>query len=969
MPAIRVVATALGSSASRLAASARAVRALRVAAAVICVAAAAIASAHPARSSPSVRAGPRLLAAAPAPGAAGPATVPAPALGAAGPVLAMAGAAADVRTHRPARRAAAPATTASLRVRGLPVRTVLQRLARLYGVAIAVAPDVRGTVSIAFERLTLDEALGAVLAPLGASWTRSHRVVVVTTRAGFAPSPTPSPYPPAVLPLQLIRAARAAAVLRGLYPRARVAIDAAANALIVVAPPDDVTAMRAIVQGIDVRDPMRATLEAVQLHNAEPRAVADRIRALYGNARVALGPNRTLLIDAAPADLAQIKTLLATIDTPPVSPTPSAAPVEAVRVTKASPRDVARAIAGEFRDVRASVAGTSVLLAGPTDDVAKAKALAALVDQPQAGVRFTEVYRVRYVEAKSIGDLLARSFRDVRVDVDADLNALSVFATAAEQQRIADAIAQLDAGAPGSGPPVQQPGTSASAGEGAGSVEVVALKAAAPGLNGAPSSSATDIATTVTQALQSQAPDLHITVPPNGTQLVLTGSPYAIRLAKGLIDQLDVEQKLVVLDTEILEIDENMAKNLGLSMTSPVISSTFTENTPYAANGGTPPPFLGLQTFGRTPLSLGLNLNLLIQSGKGRVLADPRITTISGRTATIRAGDNIAILTTTGGGTGTVATTQLQTFQTGVTLDITPVVNAGNFITVSLHPTVNSLSGISNGIPQISTRDTQTTVAMREDETLVIGGLIQDTATSTNAKIPLLGDLPLIGKIFRNDQISRERNELVITVTPHIVTPGAPGMTAAPPLPAAPTAAPLPTLPPNTALPPPRRLAPAPSAANGAARPRADATPPGTAPGSLAAASSGGASGTPPANALASPSPSANAFTYGHAPASTLAGPNDPVQIFAATFAPTTLRNGTPVHFTAITTTNVARLTVASPGFETQIAQTAPGQWTSSYNFTAAGLGPGSGPAQLTVTASRLNGVAATLKIPIVVVP
>ena len=100
------------------------------------------------------------------------------------------------------------------------------------------------------------------------------------------------------------------------------------------------------------------------------------------------------------------------------------------------------------------------------------------------------------------------------------------------------------------------------------------------------------------------------------------------------------------------------------------------------------------------------------------MLADPRITTISGRTATIRAGDNIAILTTTGGGTGTVATTQLQTFQTGVTLDITPVVNAGNFITVALHPTVNSLAGISNGIPQIATRDTQTTVAMREDETL-----------------------------------------------------------------------------------------------------------------------------------------------------------------------------------------------------------------------------------------------------------
>ncbi len=850
---------------------------------------------------------------------------------------------------------------ASLHVRGAPVGEVLARLAKVYGVAIAVSPDVRGRVSVAFAGLTLDEALGAVLGPLGAVWTRSHRVVVVMPAgARPRPSPTPSPFPPAVLSLQVVRAARAAAVLRGLYPHARIAVDGAANALVVMAAPDDVAGMRAVVQGIDVRDPTRPMPEAVQLRNADPRTVADRIRALYRDARVTLAPNRTLLIDAAPADLAQIKTLLATIDTPPVSPSPSAAPVEAVRVTKASPRDVARAVANQFRDVRASVAGGSVLLGGPPDDVAKAKALIALVDQPQAGVRYTQVYRMRYVDARSVGALLARSFRDVQLETDADLNALSVFATAAEHQRIADAIAQLDVtAAGGGGPPVQQPGSSAGGG---GPIEVVSLKAASPGLNGAPSSSATDIATTVTQALQSEAPDLHITVPPNGTQLVLSGSPYAIRLAKGLIDQLDVEQKLVVLDTEILEIDETVAKNLGLSLTSPVVSSTFSETTPYAANGGTPPPFLSFQAVGRTPLSLGLNLNLLIQTGKGRVLADPRITTISGRTATIRAGDNIAILTTTGGGTGTVATTQLQTFQTGVTLDITPVVNAGNFITVALHPTVNSLSGISNGIPQISTRDTQTTVAMREDETLVIGGLIQDTATSTTQKIPLLGDLPLIGKAFRNENVNRERNELIITVTPHIVTPGSAGTSPGPPLPAMPTPEPLPTLPPNAALPPERHRS---------AQPRT--TP---VPGAPTAAGASGGSSLPslPPDAgspvpSASPAATANVFTYGHAPPSTFAGATDPAQIFAATFAPTTLRNGTPVHFTAVTTTNVVRVSVAYPGFETQIAQTAPGQWSSSYNFTASGLGPGGGPAQLTVTASRLDGASATLKIPIVVVP
>src|SRR6202011_1370534 len=106
-----------------------------------------------------------------------------------------------------------------------------------------------------------------------------------------------------------------------------------------------------------------------------------------------------------------------------------------------------------------------------------------------------------------------------------------------------------------------------------------------------------------------------------------------------------------------------------------------------------------------TALSVTAELHFLVQRGSARVLADPRVTTLSGRTASIRAGDTISILTTTGGGAGTVPTTQLQQFQTGVTLDITPVVNVGNFVTVTVHPTVNSLTGFTNNVPQISTRD------------------------------------------------------------------------------------------------------------------------------------------------------------------------------------------------------------------------------------------------------------------------
>jgi hypothetical protein len=223
-------------------------------------------------------------------------------------------------------------------------------------------------------------------------------------------------------------------------------------------------------------------------------------------------------------------------------------------------------------------------------------------------------------------------------------------------------------------------------------------------------------------AVSGPTADLHVVVP-NGMQaIILTCSPQAVRDAKDLIVQLDVVPQSVVLDTEILELDENTSRNLGLELGTTSIGTTFTEVVPPTQANGQPGYLGAFQPLARTPISFQAQINLLLQNGSARVLADPRITTLSGHTATIRAGDTISILTTVGGGTGTVATTQLESFQTGVTLDITPIITDAGELSVALHPVVNSLTGYLNGVPQISTRDTQTTVHLRDNQTLVIGG-------------------------------------------------------------------------------------------------------------------------------------------------------------------------------------------------------------------------------------------------------
>jgi len=609
------------------------------------------------------------------------------------------------------------------------------------------------------------------------------------------------------------------------------------------------------------------------------------------------------------------------------------------------------------------------VLSGPSDAVQRAKALVAQVDLPSFGERYTQVYRIRTLDASSVADLLSRSFRDLDITVDASLNAIAVTASAAQQQRIADAVAQLDA-------PAAAQGSGAVATQGAGgsgSTDVITLKSYIPGQaqNGG-----VDAVTSFTQALQVVAPDVRVVQLPTPGQVALVGPPSSVRTARQFIDKVDVVAPLVVLDTEVLEVDETVAKNLGLQLGTALISSTFTEVQPTPNPDGSPPRLGRFGALTRTPISFTAQLNLLVQNGKGRVLADPRITTLSGRTATIRAGDTISILTTTAGNAGTIATTQVQSFQTGVTLDITPSVTPDGGVTVVLHPVVNSLIGTNAGVPEISTRDTQTTVHLQDDETLVIGGLIQESDTRTTTKVPLLGDLPLVGRIFRNENVQGQRNELIIVVTPHVLKPGKAPLPG-PALRAIPTPAPLPTLPPNAHLPPPSGqivAAPPSPGRRGGRVPAGTVVMPPAGPGTpspLTSPSAAPAPGALPLRPEATPSPvpsafaQTNVFTFGSPPQSNFAKATDPVQIFFATLSPTVVANGTSVRAAAVTTTNATALKLQIGTQTIGFSQTGLGQWQAAFPFPLAAVPVGQTTVSALLVATRSDGSSASVPVPL----
>ena len=829
----------------------------------------------------------------------------------------------------------------SLHAHNEPVRVVLMRVARESGANISIGEGVTGNVTAELRDVTLPQLLHAVLDPLGATFRLQQGVYDVEpgTQVNRAPD-----IAPIVLSLAVIPAKRAAATLRPLFPLASVRPDERANALVVSAPPADVQGMRAVLQGLDVRSPGQASTEAVTLRNAHAAPLAQHLHAAFPAAKFSVAADKQLLVSALPAELVLIKTAVNALDAPTVTPPPAVGSSDAVRVVQRSPRELARAIVAQVPGVRASVSGSSVVLSGPPEGVARAKALVAQLDLPGFGDKLTQVYRIRSLDAASVADLLRRSFRDLDVTVDPGLNALAVTGTAAQQQRIADAIAQLD-------PPPGAAGTATSAGaSGNGSTEVVTLKSYIPGT----AQGGIDAVSSFTQALQVITPDVRVIQLPTPGQIALVGPPSSVRSAREFIDKVDIVPPLVVLDTEVLELDESVAKNLGLQLGTAAVSTTFTEMAPQLNADGSPPRLGRFQAFSRSPVSFTAQLNLLVQNGKGRVLADPRITVLSGRTASIRAGDTISILTTTAGNAGTIATTQVQSFQTGVTLDITPSVTPDGGVNVALHPVVNSLIGTNAGVPEISTRDTQTTVHLQDDETLVIGGLIQENETRTTTKLPILGDIPLVGRVFRNDNVQGQRNELIIVVTPHIVKPGSSALPG-PALKGLPTPASLPTLPPNAHLPAPSGQLPSRRAPQTA--PIAATTP----------------SPMPVVAATAAPSPApaltafaqTNVFTFGSAPQSNFAKATDPVQIFYATLSPTVLSNGASVHVAAVTTTNTTTVKLQVGTQTIGLGQTGAGKWQATFPFPLGAVPVGQTSISMSLVASRSDGTSATVPVPV----
>ncbi|MGK7906024.1 MAG: AMIN domain-containing protein [Synechococcus sp.] len=246
------------------------------------------------------------------------------------------------------------------------------------------------------------------------------------------------------------------------------------------------------------------------------------------------------------------------------------------------------------------------------------------------------------------------------------------------------------------------------------------------------------------------------------------GTPNQLDLVGAKIAQLDIRKRQAIIDFKL--IDFNLGSDFDLDVNSFFNAGNFLGTI---GPGGL---FLDYDSRRVEPLEGGININLLIEDNRSKVLADPKVLVSDGGFTTIAIGDEVITNVEITTDPATLLTTETAVIgNAGVSLSVRNVrIDDNGFVSLDLSPQVSSPASQEQlGLTTITllsqrTLNTQQ-IRLRDGQTFVLSGLIQDTDLVTVEKVPILGDIPLLGALFRNESTESDRREVVLLMTPHIV--------------------------------------------------------------------------------------------------------------------------------------------------------------------------------------------------------
>lgn len=243
-----------------------------------------------------------------------------------------------------------------------------------------------------------------------------------------------------------------------------------------------------------------------------------------------------------------------------------------------------------------------------------------------------------------------------------------------------------------------------------------------------------------------------------------------IRAIEKLVPLLDVPDPEVMLELEVMEIQSSKVQDLGIKYPEQVNLSLLSEG------GGslTLDNLNNIRSGDIAISSLSASINLRRELSKGNILANPRIRVRNREKAKIKIGDRVPVISTTQNTVSNTSSDSVQYLDVGLSVDVEPDIRINGEINIKVGLEVSNVvreirGGFGSIAYQIGTRNVDTILRLNNNETQVLGGLIRDDERKVSSRLPGLGDLPLLGRIFSNNRNEKLKTEIVLAITPHII--------------------------------------------------------------------------------------------------------------------------------------------------------------------------------------------------------
>jgi general secretion pathway protein D len=532
-------------------------------------------------------------------------------------------------------------------------------------------------------------------------------------------------------------------------------------------------AWRIVPQGNAVRDggvPSRGVsgqelvTRMIRLANVPSAEVARVVRPLvatFGSVEPLTSPNAVVVTDYAD-NVRRIEGIARSLDGG------SGTTFATIVLRNGNAADVAAALSSVLGDaagtkVAADARSNMVIVRGTPAGVADARRMAVALDTPGGATPITRVFRLNYADAESVTDVLRGILG---------------------QQAVSNPVARsLSSGNSRQMSPTSTLNGLINANGASGTDAAAALGAAAQtGQFGSANNSGTGTAGFST-------PDMTVQPAPDINAIVIRGTPTAMAGIEQLITDLDIRRPQVLIEAAIAEITGDDAEQIGIQLGIGAAALTRAEGagTSFSQVGTSLSAILGVLGVPAASIlgegfsgniAIGNDFSVLVQalgsSSKANLLSTPQITTLDNDVGEIVVGQNVPFVT------GSILTdssnvtpyTTIERKDVGITLRVLPRVNAGDTIRLEVSQEASSIatSGLVTASDLITNRRAITTTVLADNgQTIVLGGLISDDYLSAKRQVPLLGDIPLVGELFKSRRETRSKRTLFIFLKPTIL--------------------------------------------------------------------------------------------------------------------------------------------------------------------------------------------------------